>query len=253
MTSSRREFMESYWCSGEMTTTPAIQSLLTLDLEARSAGSSGRALQHQLEDYRLDLLDVTNPLDFARRLQKDDSDGRRSLEELLEWTGQVSEFRLVALVALAPKLDVIAQRLGWGRPSADTIAEVLAQASDALRWSEELAEGERIDFVLTHILSRTRAEQRRLARHNVPAEALPREFDLEDDSVLRDEIRVASRLSHAVRLGVISPEERRLIEITRMGERSLHALAESTLQYDAIRVRRARAEHRLRSFYGMSK
>lgn len=253
MTSPRCEFMESYWCSGEMTTTPAIQPLLTRDLEARSAGSSGRALLDILEDNRLDLLGTTNPLDFAQRLQSDDPRARRSLEELLEWTGQVPEFRLVTLVALAPRLDAIAQRLGRGRPSSDTIGEVLVQATDALRWSEELVEGERVDFVLTHTLSRTRAEQRRLARHNVPADAFPRDFDLEDESVPCDEMRVASRLAHAVRLGVISPGERALIEATRTGESSLHSLAKSNDHYDTVRVRRARAERRLRSFYGASK
>jgi hypothetical protein len=248
MTTSHVEFSESYWCSGEMTTTTAIQHLLTRDLEARSSGSSGRELVRLLEDYRLGLLGTTNSLDFARRLQADDPDARRKSEELLEWTGQVPDFRLVALVALAPRLDAIAQRLGRGRPSADTIAEVLTQATDALRWSEELVEGERVDFVLTHTLSRTRGEQRRLGRHNVPADPLPPEFDLEE--VGKEEFDLSSLMSRAVRLRVISPRERRLIETTRTGEHSLSTLAQlSAERYDAIRARRARAERRLRRFY----
>jgi hypothetical protein len=53
-------------------------------------------------------------------------------------------------------------------------------------------------------------------------------------------------------VGVISPEERRLIQVTRTGEGSLRALANlSDTKYDTMRFRRTRAEDRIRRFYGV--
>ena len=152
MTISRCKFVNSYWSTSEMNLTTSLTSLLTRDLEARSAGSSGRALLEKLEFYCFDL-NVARPLEFAESLQSDEPGPRQLLEQLLEWTAVQPSFQLVALVALAPGLDQIALRLGRGRPSDDTISEVVAQATEALHWTEEFTEGERRDFVLRHATS----------------------------------------------------------------------------------------------------
>ena len=245
--------MKSYWCSEGVTKPPTIQSLLTRDLEVRSCGSCGRRLFDRLEGYCCDLLETVSPLEFARRLQLDDSFARQSLEELLEWTGQAPELRLIALVALAPSLDIVAKRLGRGRPSADTISEVLAQASLALLWTEEIEEGERAGFVLREARLRTRGEQRRMARHNVATDPLPPDFDREaDEPALVADVDLSARLSRAVRVGAITELESRLIEATRLGDSSLEEVAKETgCRYGALRMRRARAESRLRSYYGV--
>lgn len=244
------ESVTSYWSSGDMTT-PTAQSLLTHDLEVRSAGSSGRALLATLEDYCLDLLGATKPLEFALLLRSVDPRPRQVLEELLEWTAQEPAFQLVALVSLAPVLDQVARRLGHRRPSIDTVSEVLAQASQALLWTHELVEGERVEFVRHHAFTASNTEQIRMARHNMPAVPIPDDFDQAADghrSAAQDV--VDQRLGFAVRRGVISAGERQLIEETRRGGCSLVALAESKSgDYDALRMRRARAESRLRSFY----
>lgn len=253
MTTSRCELMSSHWCSDEVTTLPDIQSLLTRDLEVRSTGSSGRRLLERLEEYCLDPLGATRPLGFALRLQNDGPGVRQTLEGLLEWTAQVPEFRLVALVALAPRLDGVAERLGRGRPSADTLSEVLAQASQALVWTHELVEGERADFVLREARLRTRVEQRRMVRHSVATDPMPLDFDRAvDEPDLAVALEVGSKLRRAVRARAISEAESRLIEATRTGERSLEEIARETdCRYGALRMRRARAETRLRSFYGL--
>lgn len=234
-------------------TKPTVQSLLTHDLETRSAGSSGRALLDKLEDYCLDLLDATRPLEFAQRLESTDPHARRVLEELLEWTAQERAFQLVALVALAPDLDRVARQLGHGRPSADTVAEVLVQASQALCWTYELVEGERADFVRRYAFMASKGEQRRMSRHNVLALSFSDDFDwAEVSSGLDVEAKVDQRLRFAHDRGVISSDERQVIELTRGGTCSLRALAQaSTASYDALRVRRSRAESRLRAFYGI--
>ena len=235
-----------------MNNTHTIMSLLTRDLEAHSSGSSGRAFSKKLEDYRLHLLGVSSPLEFARRLQSSDPVARETLEELLEWTAVESEFRLIALVALAPQLERAASRLGRGRPSDDTLSEVLTQAIEALAWTHELADGERVDFVLRHAASRARREKRLMARHNVPTEALPADFDRAEPEIQYED-EAEMRLARAVERRVISSDERRLIEETRGGQSSLQQLAASTADsYDALRMRRARAEARLRRYYDVA-
>ena len=245
--------MSSYWCSDEVTPPQSIQSLLTTDLEARSSGTSGRRLFERLEEYCLDPVGSVRPLEFAQRLQRDDPLARQTLEELLEFTAPVPEFRLVALVGLAPRLDGVAGRLARGRPSADTCSEVLAQASQALWWTQELVEGERADFVLREARVRTRAEQRRMARHNVATDPMTDEVDRAvEESELDVALEVEARLDRAVRAGVISGSESRLIEATRTGERSLEEFTRDTgRRYGALRMRRARAESRLRAFYSL--
>ena len=252
MTISVCEFVNSYWSSGDMNETKNPMSLLTRDLEARSSGSSGRLLLAKLENYCLDLLGTARPLDFALRLQGDDLTARVALEELLEWTRVEREFQLVALVALAPQLERAASRLGRGRPSDDTISETLAQASDALRWTHELCEGERADFVLRRAVSGVRREKHRMTVHNVPTEALPFDFDMaEPESRYQGE--AVARLSRAVERRVISCDERQLIDATRGGGCTLREWASSTTEsYDALRLRRARAEARLRRYYGVA-
>lgn len=252
MTIPLRVFVNSYWSSPDMNNTHTIMSLLLRDVEARSSGSSGRALQRKLEDYCLDLLGASSPLEFARRLQSSDPSAREALEELLEWTAVESEFRLVALVTLAPRLEHAASRLGRGRPSDDTLSEVLTHATEALTWTHELADGERIDFVLRYAASRARREKRLMARHNVPTEALSADFDRAEPEIQYED-EAENRLVRAVERRVISSDERRIIEETRGGQLTLQQLARSTADsYDALRMRRARAEARLRRYFNVA-
>jgi hypothetical protein len=90
-----------------------------------------------------------------------------------------------------------------------------------------------------------------LARHNVPTVKIPWGYDeVEPEVKLRDMSVVV--LSLAVENHIISPDESALIEVTRSGRRSLDELArESSDSYNALRMRRSRAETRLRRFYGI--
>ena len=252
MTNSVRIYLNSYWSSEDMNHTHTIMSLLTNDLSVRSSGSSGQALRATLEQYCFDLRETESPVDFALRLQSLDPESRQILEELLEWTGQETSLQLIALVALAPELEHAASRLGRGRPSDDAMAEILAQATDALRWTHEFVEGERVVFVLSHALSRTRMEQRRLARHNVPTVAIPLDFDVaETEEPWTD---VENRLARAVDQQIITAGESQLIVDTRVGECTLQLLATIAGEtYSTLRKRRARAESRLRHFYGVDR
>jgi len=221
-------------------------SLLASDLKVRSSGSPGCDLLQRLDDYCVDLLGCDDPFQFARALQDSAPSARRALEELLEWTALDNDFLLIGLVALSPELEQIALRLSWGRPSKDTVSEILTQATAALQWTHELVEGERVDFVLSHALAKTRNEQRRMTRHNVQTTFIPDDYDEEEpeQEVFED---TPSLLDRAVANYVISENDAALIRRTRGERQSLETIAdESGTTYDALRMRRARAEDSLR-------
>jgi len=249
MTKSLRFFVNSYWSSGDMKPTNTPMSLLTNDLKIRSSGSPGYDLLERLDDYCLDLLGTEGPLQFAQALQNTAPGNRQVLEELLEWTALDNDFLLIALVALTPELELIALRLSWGRPSMDTVSEVLTQATIALRWTHELVEGERVDFVLAHALAKTRNEQRRMSRHNVPTTFIPDDYDTGEPEVESLEVS-PPLLARAVANHVISKDDLELIQRTRGEKKSLQVLADRTgSTYDALRMRRTRAEDCLRRHF----
>lgn len=247
MTDSVCFFVKSYWSSGDMKPTNAPMSLLTRDLATRSAGSPGRDLLRRLDHYCLDLLGTGGPLQFAQALR--DPGSRQVLEELLEWTPLDIDFVLIALVALTPGLEKVALQLSWARPSQDTVSEVLTQATVALRFTNELVKGERVDYVLGYALTKTRTEQRRMSRHNVPTTFMPDDYDEVEAEIDHRDLR-PSLLERAVAQHIICTEDGELIRRTRDEGVSLKACAtESGLPYDALRMRRSRAEDLLRRHF----
>ena len=129
-----------------MNETTSTMSLLTRDLEVRSSGSPGRDLLELIRSAGLEVVEEECPLDFALRLRSSNHHQRAILEQLLEWTSIVPDFRLLALVSLAPRLERCAARLGRGRPSEDTVAEVLTHATRALHGTDAIPEGTRVSI-----------------------------------------------------------------------------------------------------------
>ncbi len=251
MTTFRCVLVRSSWCAGAMSNSRTATILLTHDLEARSKGSPGRRLLGVLDDCELDLLGTSSALEFAKRLRDDEASARGALEELLEWVVREDDLVLVALVALAPRLDRVAARLSRGQSGEDAVAEVLAQATRALSWAHEQAPGERVAFVLAEAHSKSRSERRKMSRHNVPAGPLPDHVDLAAPDEPAAEA-LETQLERAIERGVITPHEYELIVSTRRDRRRLSRLGgEATGSYDALRMRRARAETRLRHFLAM--
>lgn len=234
-----------------MNNTPTLTSLLTRDLEARSAGSSGRALLAMLEDYGVDLLGCDRAVDLALTMREPSPEGRRALEDLLGYVARSAEMQLIAFVALAPDLEHSASRLGRGRPSDDAIAEILAHASEALLWAQEVPSGSRAVFVVQHAFSRARSQRRNVTRRSVLTERLSSATDVPEPTATYHDV-AQLRLDAAVASGVITLVERELIDETRGYARSLLDLAhESVDSYAALQRRRHRAEVRLRRYYGV--
>jgi len=241
-------FVSSYWCSRLMNETTAPMFLLTHDLEVRSCGSPGRQLTAMIHSAGLEVVEAERPIDFARRLRSSDPHNRVALEQLLEWTAIVPEFQLVALVTLAPRLEQCAARLGRGRPSDDTVAEVLFHAARALHSTHEIPEGGRSHFVLNFAFSRSRCAQRKILRHNVPAEELGT-VDVAEPAIDWS-TTPTQRLEEAMTAGVINPDEAEVIEMTRVGGCTLNQWSALTGEpYDRLKKRRFRAETRLRRYF----
>ncbi len=235
-----------------MNNTPTLTSLLTRDLEARSSGSSGRALLEMLEDHEIDLNGVDDALELALMMREPSVEARRVLEDLLGKVASSTDLQLIALVALAPDLEHSASRLQRGRPSDDAVAEILAHASEALLLAQELPAGSRMDFVLQHAFSRARAEPRNLARRSVVTVCLTSATDVPEPPAPYHDV-AQLRLDEAVAHEVIDLAERELIDQTRGKGRSLLELAhESADSYAALQRRRHRAEARVRQYFGVS-
>ena len=241
-------FVSSYWCCRLMNETTAPMSLLTQDLEVRSCGAPGRQLIGMLRSAGLEVAETERPIDFARRLRSSDPHHRLVLERLLEWAAIVPKFQLVALVALAPRLERCAARLGRGRPSDDTVAEVLFHATRALHVTHEIPEGGRSYFVHDFAFSRSRCTQRKMLRHNVPAEELG-EVDVAEPAIDWS-TTLMQHLEKAMTAGVINPDEAEVIEMTRVGGCTLSQWSKLTGEpYDRLKKRRSRAEARLRRYF----
>lgn len=241
-------FVSSYWCSRLMNKTTAPLSLLTHDLEVRSSGWQGRQLIGMIRSAGLEVVEAERPIDFARRLRSSDQHHRVVLEHLLEWTPIVPEFQLVALVTLAPRLERCAARLGRGRPSDDTVAEVLSHATRALHGTHEIPEGGRALFVLNFAFSRSRCTQRKMLRHNVPAGELGT-IDVAEPAIDWS-VTLTQHLEQAMAVGVINSDEAEVIEMTRLGGCGLRQWSELTGEpYDRLKKRRFRAESRLRRYF----
>lgn len=227
-----------------------ITSLLTADLAARSAGSSGRTLLRKVEQYGFDLDPTTSLLEWALRLRGDDERQRHVLEELLEWTADDVDFCLIALVSLAPKLEMIARRVGW-LTREDGVAEIVARATAALQWTWEIKEGRRVDFVLRETAKAASVERSSIRRRHVISLPIDDEFDAAEPTL--DDAQTATEyLRRAVELRVIDDLEYDVVVSTRSGLASLNDLAERLdLSYDALRMRRCRAETRVRRLFNV--
>ena len=229
-----------------------LTSLLTRDLEARSAGSTGRALLDLLEDHEVDLMGCDRPLDLALIMRDPSPECRLALEDFLGAVSVSTDLQTIALVALAPDLEHAASRLSRGRPSDDAVGDVLAHACEALVWAHELPSGSRATFVLQHAFSRARAERRNGARRRVQTECLSAATDVPEPlAPYHDEAQ--RRLDEALNHGVIDAGERDIIDRTRADGRTLRDVAEESVDsYAALQRRRHRAETRIRYYFGVS-
>jgi len=205
-----------------------------------------------LEDYEIDLMGVDGALELALMMREPSTRARHVLEDLLGKVASSTDLRIIALVALAPDLEHAASRLHRGRPSDDAVAEILAHASEALLWAQELPSGARTEFVLQHAFSRARAQGRNLARRCVLTECLTNATDVPEPPAPYHDV-AQLRLDEAVAHDVIDVAERELIDQTRGSGRSLLDLAQESVEsYAALQRRRHRAEARVRQYFGVS-
>jgi DNA-directed RNA polymerase specialized sigma24 family protein len=155
----------------------------------------------------------------------------------------------VVLEALAPGLARLAERIIFDERDRDELwALILAHAWQQIRaYPLERRPGKIAANLIMETRRRALAEftRDRRSRRELP----PR--PLSERPALPASADVEALLQRAVAAGAISAAEAELILTTRVDDMSLASLAAQTsLSYDALRVRRARAERRLLLFLG---
>ena len=235
--------MSSCGLDGAMNTTHASLSLFTRDLETTFHGTAGIRLLQELDDLGLSTLGASRPLDLATRLQTAGPETDEALTQLVRLAQGDPRLTSLVVVALAPEITAAITRSGGQWLTRERFGDLYLGARATL------AEG---DFTIrtalaNRIVSLARHESRQQDRSRRRVESLPEDFDVPEEIVEEDprlELLLVAEQQH-----VVSHEDFRLVVDTRTRGSSLAAAAENLgITYDAARLRRSRAEAKLRNF-----
>ncbi len=222
----------------------------TLDLETQSRGSSGHRLMSLLGSLDLETLGATSPVDLARRLQVESHEIDTLVGRYLETAVIHRELVSLVMVAIQPRLDVVTRRNVGYAPSREFREELVLTLLEFLGDVGHQPVSFRREWLAATAVNSARARVRRERKGNFPTGPLDPEFDVEEPE--EENALVLHRLDAmwaGVRLEVISIPDFALIDCTRVWGTSLSDLAEVLpASYDALRMRRSRAERRLRQF-----
>lgn len=235
---------------GRMKDTNAPKSLFTHDLEALSHGSSGRRLMKLLESLSLDTLGASSPTELAQRLQVESPEIDILVGRYLEAAATNRELVSLVMVAIAPRVDVVIRRNVGFAPRPEFLDELVLTLLEALKLVSQQPVSLRGKWLAERAVNTARSRVRFTGRGTLPSVPLSPEIDVEEPE--DDGYRV-SRLLNAmwtgVAEGVVSLREFAVINCSRVWGDNLVDLAESfDYTYDELRMRRSRAEARLRSF-----
>lgn len=235
---------------GHMKNTNTPKSLFTHDLEALSHGSSGRRLMKLLESLSLDTLGALSPTELAQRLQVESPEVDSLVGLYLEVAATNRELVSLVMVAIAPRVDVVIRRNVGFAPSAEFLDELVMTLLEALQMVGQQPTSKRRRWLAEKAVNTARSRVRFTGRGTLPSVPLSPEIDVEEPE---DHTYRVSQLLNAmwtgVAEGVISLQEFAVINCSRVWGDNLVDLAESLNDtYDELRMRRSRAEDRLRSF-----
>ena len=233
-----------------MKNTNAPKSLFTHDLEAQSHGSSGRRLLKLLDSLGLDTLGVDHPLELAQRLQGDSLEIDILVGRYLEAAATNRELVSLVMVAILPWVDGVIRRNVGFAPSTEFLDELMLTLLEALKLVSQQPVSLRRKWLAEKAVNSARSRVRFAGKGVLPSVSLSPEIDVEEPE--DDGYRV-SRLLNAmwtgVAEGVVSLQEFAVINCSRVWGDNLVDLAESfNYTYDELRMRRSRAEARLRNF-----
>lgn len=232
-----------------MAHTTATMSLFTRDLERTSTGSPGRSLMGVIESLGFDTLGASRPLDLALALQEATPERDLLVGQYLEAATKDPQLVTLVMVAVTPAVeDAIARCVSYIGRAAFT-EELVITLMEQLQTVGEQPTELRRRWLATSAVASARATSRSARRRAVPSISLPDDFDVTeviDDKGWHEELLAAMWLAVGT---VINTDEFVLIDCTRVWGVELEWIAERYgISYDAARMRRCRAEAKVRDF-----
>ena len=237
-----------------MTHTPAPMSLFAHDLELSSKGSASRRLLRTIEDLGLDSLGATTPMELGRRLQEEDPPTTELVGRYLEAASQERNLASLGLVAITPAVTRAVSRAGGRARSSELLDELSVTLLEALREVAAVPVSSRRAWLAATAVRRARAATRKPAGQlrviqlddsidvEAPSDA---EAEIEDSRLERREMALWTAIAE----GIVDEETWIVIDATRGFGFSLADFASYLdTPYDTLRMRRSRAEAKLRDF-----
>jgi len=235
-----------------MTHTPAPMSLFAHDLELSSIGSASRRLLRIIEDLDLDSLGATTPMELGRRLQEEDPTTTELVGHYLAAASQERNLASLGLVAITPAVTRAVSRAGGRARSSELLDELSVTLLEALREVAAVPVSSRRAWLAATAVRRARAATRKPAGQlrviqlddSIDVEA-PSEAEIEDSRLERREMALWTAIAE----GIVDEETWIVIDATRGFGFSLADFASYLdTPYDTLRMRRSRAEAKLRDF-----
>ena len=230
------------------TTTP--KSLFTHDLEIQSHGSSGRRLMKLVESLDLDALGVNSPTELAQKLQIESPEIDILVGRYLEVASRNRELVSLAMVATCPRVGAVIRRNVGFAPSSEFLDELVLTLLEGLRVVSQQPVALRRKWLAEKAVNTARSRVRFVSKGVLPSVALSPEIDVEELQYDGDcDTQRLNAMWTGVAEGVVSLQEFAVINCSRVWGDNLVDLAESLNDtYDGLRMRRSRAEDRLRQF-----
>lgn len=233
-----------------MKNTNAPKSLFTHDLESQSHGSSGRQLMNLLDTLGLDTLGANSPMELAQRLKVESPEIDLLVGHYLEAAAEHRELVSLVMAAVLPRVDVVIRRNVGFAPRPEFLDELMLTLLEELKLVSQQPVSLRRKWLAEKTVNSARSRVRVAGKGVFASVPLSPEIDIEEPE--DDGYRV-SRLLNAmwtgVAEGVVSLQEFAVINCSRVWGDNLVDLAESLNDtYDELRMRRSRAEARLRNY-----
>jgi hypothetical protein len=232
-----------------MTHTKATMSLFTRDLEFASAGLSGRRLMGVIQSLGFDTLGASRPLDLALALQQATPDNEILVGHYLAAAAKVPQLVSFAMVAITPAVETVVARSASFISRQSFSEELQITLLEQLHEIESQPVGIRRRWLASTAVASARAATRTSARLSVQTVTTPDGFDVAEESIDDGQLQdLLDAMWNAVGK-VITIDEFVVIDCTRVWGVELEWMAQRLgLSYDALRMRRKRAELKARTY-----
>jgi len=203
-----------------------------------------------LDSLGLDTLEANSPMELAKKLQIQSPEIDLQIGRYLEAAATDRELISLVMVAIAPRVDVVVRRNVGFAPRPAFLDELLLTLLEALKLVSQQPVSLRRQWLAEKAVNTARSRVRFAGKAVLPSGPLSPEIDVEEPEDDGDQVsRLLDAMWTGVAEGVVSLQEFAIINCSRVWGDNLVDLAETLNDtYDELRMRRSRAEARLRSF-----